>query len=796
LVCEYFSAHRSLWQNGPLLNNFACGEFLMPHRARLLSFAALCTAAALGAETATAQAPPSVSSTQPVAIAPGGTTRLVVKGGNLSGAADFWGSFGGSWKLAGDVKDNGTSAAEVTWDITLPADSPAGIHGIRVATPGGVSALKLILVDDLPSVAQSAGNTKLESAQEVTVPVAIDGTVQNLQVNYYRFQAAAGQRISIEAVARRLGSALDPIVRLLDISGRELAWSDDEAGLRSDSRLCYTVKDAGQYVVEIRDIAYKGGAGHFYRLRIGDFPCISAPYPMSVQRGSGSDLAFAGRDVEGVSAVKFNPTTPLDWAPVSVRRNGGKSSGFAVAHLADAPQALEAEPNNELAMATRVELGHGINGRIDQPGDTDHFIFSASKGQKFRFKAITRRQGSPCSVYLRLLNATGGQVAAKEDFGVGDASFDYTFPADGDFVLCIEELHANGGPDYTYHVEVSTPQTGFSLTAGNTLNVGAGSTALVSVGVARSGYTGPIEIAAIDLPEGISSNPTIAGNGQNTVVLTVTSATDAPLNRAVPIRITGSARIGETDFQTVADTEGAMKAAYNALPWGPQTLSQHVALGIGPRPQIRLRTEANEVVFGKNLTGSLKVIAERSEGFNEAITLAVTPDAKKGGLPGNVTAAVKPIPKDQTEVVITFTASEKAALGQFSVALNGTIKQGKTTVTQTVPGVILNLQNPMSLTATPASGKLAAGGEVKVKVAVQRNPALTGEVVLTFSNLPKGVTVDAAKIAADKNEVEVTLKAAADAAKGAVGKLTVKGEVTVGKVKVAGTSPAIALTVE
>ena len=239
-----------------------------------------------------------------------------------------------------------------------------------------------------------------------------------------------------------------------------------------------------------------------------------------------------------------------------------------------------------------------------------------------------------------------------------------------------------------------------------------------------------------------------------------------------------------------------MKAAYNALPWAPQILSRHVALGIGPKPQIRLRTEVNEVVFGKSLTGSLKVIAERSEGFNEAITLVVTPDAKKGGLPGNVTAAVKPIPKDQTEVVITFSANEKAALGQFSVALNGTIKQGKTTVTQAVPGVILNLQNPMTLTATPASGKLVAGGEVKVKVTVQRNPALKGEVVLTFANLPKGVTVDAARIPADKSEVEVTLKAAGDAAKGAVGKLTVKGEVTVGKVKVAGTSAAIALTVE
>lgn len=765
----------------------------MSHAARLFGVPALLAGAFLADGVAMAQAPPTISSTQPGAVAAGGTTKLKVRGGNLVGAADFWASFGGELKMAGDVKDNGKNAAEVTWDVTLPAGTPVGIHGIRVATPGGVSALKLILVDDLPSVAQTAGNTKLESAQEVTLPVAIDGSVANLQMNYYRFQATAGQKISVEAVARRLGSTLDPIVRLLDAKGRELTWSDDEGGLRSDSRLCYTIKDAGQYVIEIRDITYKGG---FYRLRLGDFPCISTPYPMAVQRGAAGEINFAGQDASDVVTAKVNPTTLLDWAPVSAKRAGGKSSGFALVRVSDAAQALEVEPNNELAKATRVELGNGINGRIDSAGDTDHFIFAAKKGQKLRFKAITRRQGSPTSVYMRLLNATGGQVAAKEDFGVGDAFFDYTFPADGDFVLAVEELHGNGGPDFAYHVDVAPPETGFSLTADNTLNVGAGSTSLISVGVARAGYNGPIQISAVDLPEGVTSNSTIAGPGQAAVMLSVTSTADAPLSRAVPIRIVGTAKIGETDFQATASTATAMKAAYAALPWAPQSLSEHVALGVGPKPQIQLRTEVNEVVFGKSLTGSIKVLVDRSEGFNEAVTLIITPDAKKGGLPANITAGLTPIPKDKNEVVITFAATDKAALGQFTVGLNGTIKQGKTTVTQSAPGIILNLQNPLTVTATAAAPKLAAGGEVKVKVAVQRNPALKGEVVLTFANLPKGVTAAAAKIAADKNEVEVTLKAAADAAKGAAKNLTVKGEVTVGKVKLAGTSAAVALTVE
>ena len=119
----------------------------MPHPVRRFSLM-LALAGLLFADSAVrAQAVPSVSSTQPGAVAPGAATKLKVRGGNLVGAADFWTSFGGQLGLAGDVKDNGKNAAEVTWDVTLPPGTPVGVHGIRVATPGGVSAMKLIMVD-------------------------------------------------------------------------------------------------------------------------------------------------------------------------------------------------------------------------------------------------------------------------------------------------------------------------------------------------------------------------------------------------------------------------------------------------------------------------------------------------------------------------------------------------------------------------------------------------------------------------------------------------------------------------
>jgi hypothetical protein len=69
-------------------------------------------------------------------------------------------------------------------------------------------------------------------------------------------------------------------------------------------------------------------------------------------------------------------------------------------------------------------------------------------------------------------------------------------------------------------------------------------------------------------------------------------------------------------------------------------------------------------------------------------------------------------------------------------------------------------------------------------------------VAITFQNLPKGTTAAAATIAADQSEVEIPLSAAQDAAKGAAGNVTVKGDATIGDAKFSATSAPFAITVE
>src|SRR5262249_5890301 len=156
-------------------------------------------------------------------------------------------------------------------------------------------------------VMQVETNRNKATPQEVSAPCVIVGRVNAETSDYYKINVKAGQRLSFDLLGRRLGSAFDPQLTLLDArTGREIpgGHSNDAPGCQTDPRLTCTFKEAGDYLIEIRDVAYRGGADYYYRLRIGDFPCAVAPFPMAARRGDKVKVGFTGPAVEGVEPVE------------------------------------------------------------------------------------------------------------------------------------------------------------------------------------------------------------------------------------------------------------------------------------------------------------------------------------------------------------------------------------------------------------------------------------------------------------------------------------------------------------
>jgi hypothetical protein len=128
-------------------------------------------------------AEPTISGVSPGAVKPGEAIDLTITGSGLADAGALWTSFPAEVSLAPDIKDNGKQADRVVYRVKPTGPHVLGVHGIRVVSPQGVSSMKLLVVDDMPSVPQQSGNNSAAAAQQLALPIAVDVRVDNLSLN-------------------------------------------------------------------------------------------------------------------------------------------------------------------------------------------------------------------------------------------------------------------------------------------------------------------------------------------------------------------------------------------------------------------------------------------------------------------------------------------------------------------------------------------------------------------------------------------------------------------------------------
>jgi len=159
-------------------------------------------------------------------------------------------------------------------------------------------------VDTLPECDEAESNNTPEEAQLIELPKIINGRIaESGDVDMFRFDGRAGDKIVAEVYGRRLNSPLDSLLRLTDSSGKVLEWNDDHVlkdshlhrdvmGLithHADSYLLAELPKDGTYYVQLTDTQHHGGGAYGYRLRIapaqGDFALRVTPSSISMHAG-------------------------------------------------------------------------------------------------------------------------------------------------------------------------------------------------------------------------------------------------------------------------------------------------------------------------------------------------------------------------------------------------------------------------------------------------------------------------------------------------------------------------------
>jgi hypothetical protein len=594
-----------------------------------------------------------ITHTSPVAVQRGKTSEVTV-----SGQMDFAGVYkvlfegtgisaevvGGqatppstpNAKAAKSKSGQKPQVHSVNLKITVAPDVTPGVRQFRLASNLGISSIGQLVITDEPVVRESGDNNIPDKANPIPLPCVVCGAFEAAEdVDYFKFHAEAGKVLTVEVFCARLQDRIhdlqkhaDPIVTLFDSEGHELAANDDF--YFADPLLTYPIPKSGDYLLQVRDSKYEGDPRWVYAMLLTDRPYVSHVYPMAGNPGQTIEVEPIGSAKAKHPKVSVSLPTEVGLRELQLNVGDAKTNPatFIVSPL---PIVQEQEPNDTPEKANRISIPCGINGRIGQARDMDHFVFKAVKGKAIRFEVKARRFGTPLrsslDSVLDVLNPKGAVLASNDDAIGKDSALVFTPSADGDYILRIRDLNHKGGDTAVYFIEADWAKPDFSIRCDpDKAMIGPGSSTAWYAQVERiNGFNGPVKVEVQGLPKGISVSPLVIRPSMNQGLLVLTAAADAPRD-ATNVQIIGSATIKMPDGKEETIVRPATPNQEIYFPGGGRgrfdVALQSVAV---TDPSDILKVEANPkvITLKPGEEGRIDVTIQRRPDYDKSVSLDV-----------------------------------------------------------------------------------------------------------------------------------------------------------------------------
>ena len=519
---------------------------------------------------------PQLLSMTPMGGPPGSSLEIRVRGEDLEGIRSVWLDCDRLTAKVKDVKEiklekvrfsrkTYAPGQEVFLQVDIAEDAATGAHSLRLLTDWGLSGPVTLVVSDGKVVQeQPEPHQDPESAQLLELPANINGRIgRNGEVDFYAFEVLENQEMQFEVLvaggilsgspihfrdpelilyqpsqgwfpgkARRLETRVDSTIFLLPV----------ESGILRP-RLRHRFNKPGRYLVAVGSLAQKGGPGHNYQLRIAPAgpsarqgqnhwtryrPAHDALLADWRERGFGREL-HPGRRQQLRARGAGNPDGNAGAAPAEEdpekpgRSNAG--SGGQGSLPPGYPSLVESEPDETPELASAISLPVILEGRIDAPGDLDHFRFAVEAGQRVAFEIETVDRMFPdLSPWLEVLDASGQTVCSNIYRRVENNSAYwqkflqsktiYTFEEGGEYILRLRDLTVrHGGKGFTYRVLVrpQVPHIGVvTLAGGDHINLVAGEAKPLKLTLEREeGLDQMVTLHLENLPPGVQVLPTV-----------------------------------------------------------------------------------------------------------------------------------------------------------------------------------------------------------------------------------------------------------------------------------------------
>lgn len=619
--------------------------------------------------------------------------------------------------------------------VAIAPGTPEGPHEVRLQGRLGISNPRTFFVGSRSEVHEIEPNNTPAAANPVAPGTVVNGRLEaSPDVDCFAFDGKHAQRVRINLSAGRLDSPLSATLRVFDLSGRELATSASEA--ERDPVLEAILPADGRYVIEVHDVVYAGSPAHSYRLTIDDAPRLVALSPLAATPGVETTFTLFGRGLGGEVAqsgqVDGAPieSKSLTWTPPAEASNAlgidplgvseaGRRGWLTPAEWfgpvanrlfiaeAKAPVSLESEPNG-FESPQVVSPPCDVSATFGIEGDVDVYQFAAKKGAVWLIEALAERNGSLADpgFVIQKVNEKGEaqELIAAQDlngtvpgFADADRSDDtwlrWQAPEDGTYRVVASDLYGSQRGDLRltyrlvirperpdFHLFVMAPTDAAMNPSGVTLR--AGGRASVQILTQRvDGFTGPIQVEAIDLPDGVTAAPCVIGTGLMQTNLIFTAA-DSALDGEFTPRFIG--RMLSGDRKAVLNYEAGKnqvvaEQVHEAI---PMTLVRPpVNAGVSKTPEVRATREfvvavrrdspflltavPAEAVVAPGETIDITVSVARHAGFAEAVAVSTV------DLPPNLPAISGSIAKEATSTTLKLAIPGNVAPGNYTILVQG-----------------------------------------------------------------------------------------------------------------------------
>jgi hypothetical protein len=554
-------------------------------------------------------------------------TRFSIVGAGIS-AGDTLGS------LVHDVGDPSPRRAPTETPITYPREWQSQITIAADATLGGVfwqlhcaqggTASRPFVIGDLPEYLEEESNSLATRAERITLPVTVNGRINGERdIDYFRFSATAGQIVTCEMIARRLGSQLDPLMQLLDDNGHPVRC--DETHVGNDPVLVMRAPKTIDYLLRIANVTKHGNPANVYRVNVTTKPFVRSAFPAGGRTGQTESIELFALTGDGATqSIVAKVTFPA--AAGSFRYQSSDFSGTIQLVSDDVDHRLDDQPNETRAAATMLDLPRAVDGRIDHARDVDWFSFSAEPDTAYSLVCQPFPAWDASLPTLLLVDETGKELARHRSVEAEDgvARIEWKSSAAGRCFVRVrdQQFGVAGGQDFVYRLTVRKAVPDFELRlASDNLDVMPGETTVVEVKIVRrGGFLGPVQLRFRDLPHGIEMEAAKVNAKAKSAKIKLNVARGIPLSSRL-VELVGQAKIAGKTVQRVAlaDHSGVDS---QGLAMGPARLPR-LQLTVRNPPLFRLYcAEAYQYAHRGSIYPYLMEI-ERLNGFKGEIVLQI-----------------------------------------------------------------------------------------------------------------------------------------------------------------------------